>query len=709
MFFRDMRIGLRLTCAFGLVLVLMIGCIALGISRLADLDQTLESIINKEWKKTALGNEIMNLTDENAKATLSLAIIKDPAKVAEVARQINDRKAQNTKNLEQLSGLLYLPKGKELLSKIQEARGPYTTASTKAFQLFEQGRSGEATSLLQSEVLPTLDRYKGSIRDIIKFQKELVDLSVAAAKQTYESGRTFSIALGILAALLGSGLAFFITRSITRPLQLAVEVTDKIACGDMTSQIKVTAKDEIGQLLSSLKAMLESLNQMAVAADQVAHGDITRNVEARSDKDVLGKAFHRLIETLKVLLKEMATLVHAAQAGQLRKRCEVNQFDGAYRDMAQGVNGILDAISAPIAEASAVLEKVAARNLSVHMTGDYKGDYAQIKNGLNTAIQNLDEALAQVAVGTEQVTAAAGEISSGSQTLAQGASEQASSLEEVASSLQELSATAGQNATNAQEARSMSDHTRQSAGKGVENMRHLSEAVIKIKASADATAKIVKTIDEIAFQTNLLALNAAVEAARAGDAGKGFAVVAEEVRNLAMRSAEAAKNTANLIEESVKNAESGVTINQEVLSNLNEIHSEINKVTEVMATIAAASDQQRQGVGQINTAIEQMNQVVQQTAANAEESASAAEELSGQAEEMRGMVSSFELSTVGRLVPGTKDAPKRRQVAPPRKPVAQPVQRKPVPVAVKSDKRGSTPEKMIPLTDQEDTSVLQEF
>src|SRR5207244_6281044 len=144
----------------------------------------------------------------------------------------------------------------------------------------------------------------------------------------------------------------------------------------------------------------------------------------------------------------------------------------------------------------------------------------------------------------------------------------------------------------------LSEGARASANKGMGSMKRLSQAMDKIKSSGDATAKSVKTIDEIACQTNLLALDAAVEAARAGDAGKGFAVVAEEVRNLAMRSAEAAKNTANLIEESVKNVEGGVALNQEVLSNLQEINGQIEKVSEVVAEIAAASDQQSQGVEQ---------------------------------------------------------------------------------------------------------------
>ena len=200
-----------------------------------------------------------------------------------------------------------------------------------------------------------------------------------------------------------------------------------------------------------------------------------------------------------------------------------------------------------------------------------------------------------------------------------------------------------QNASNAKEARSLSERARATAGKGMESMKRLSEAINRIKSSSDSTAKIVKTIDEIAFQTNLLALNAAVEAARAGDAGKGFAVVAEEVRNLAMRSAEAAKNTSKLIEESAKNAEGGVEINQEVLVNLEEINSQVNKVSEVMAEIASASDQQSQGIDQITTSVQQMSDMTQQNAANSEESAASAAELDNLAHKMQKLVDAFEM------------------------------------------------------------------
>ncbi len=241
--------------------------------------------------------------------------------------------------------------------------------------------------------------------------------------------------------------------------------------------------------------------------------------------------------------------------------------------------------------------------------------------------------------GSEQVTAASGQVASASQSLAQGASEQASSLEETSASLEEMSSMTRQNADNANQANAVAKQASELAETGVESMKKMQDAIDKIKNSAAETAKIIKTIDEIAFQTNLLALNAAVEAARAGEAGKGFAVVAEEVRNLARRSAEAAKNTADLIEGAQKNAEAGVNVTAEVAKNLGGIKDNSGKVASLIAEIAAASKEQAQGIDQVNTAVSEMDKVVQQNAANAEESSSAAEELSGQAQELNAMVS----------------------------------------------------------------------
>ncbi len=250
---------------------------------------------------------------------------------------------------------------------------------------------------------------------------------------------------------------------------------------------------------------------------------------------------------------------------------------------------------------------------------------------INVIIHGLGEASELVSQGSSQVA-------SSSQQLAEGTSEQAAAIEETSSSLEEMASMTRQNADNAKEAESTVRKTSESFAQSEQALRELNQAMSEITGSSEETRKIIKTIDEIAFQTNLLALNAAVEAARAGEAGAGFAVVADEVRNLAMRSAEAAKSTASIIEETVRNVHSGSNLVNKVEASFTQAAQETARVNLLVAEISAASEEQAQGIGQVNSAVTQMDQVIQRNAANSEESAAAAGQMSEQAERLSSIV-----------------------------------------------------------------------
>jgi len=435
-----------------------------------------------------------------------------------------------------------------------------------------------------------------------------------------KSAITLMVTLLIVSVVIALFFGIYISGLISKPLSEIVKMIIEIGHGHLGGRLRLDRDDEIGVLARTMDSFADNMQNVVIGTmKKISVGDLSTKIDLKDPNDEISAALKGTIDELHALI---------------------------------------------IDDGGKVLQAAAAKDLSQRLKGNYKGVYATMKDNINTVLRSLDEALNQVSEAVGQVSSASGQISSGAQSLAEGASEQASSLEEVSSSLEEMSSMTKQNADNSNHAKLLATEAKAAANEGDASMKKMAEAIREIKQSSDNTAKIIKTIDDIAFQTNLLALNAAVEAARAGEAGKGFAVVAEEVRNLAMRSAEAAKNTANMIEESVKNADGGVKITEEVAKSLGQIVDRTQKVGDLIAEIAAASNEQALGIEQVNTAVAQMNQVTQSNAANSEESASASEELSSQAAELANMVNEFTLSAGV----GHRQGPGARRSLPPQQP-----------------------------------------
>ena len=510
-------------------------------------------------------------------------------------------------------------------------------------QAYASGNRLALDSLVINALYPAVEPVTRTLDELVNLQQRVAAEEFARFEDTATRASQVAVGISMLAFVLAVLLGRRMAGQVTRALALV-----STTVGDL--------KSRLGQLQSALDALAAGrlvLTTVAPAtavtyARQDEVGAVIRDVNEMADSTNLAlQALQTATGRLQEATLEIGRDIDLARSGILTVRRDARELPGVFGELATGVRAIVQSIAEPIREAEEVLAAVAARDVSVRMSGRYANDLGDLETAINRAIANLDDALGEVASSATELTAASAEIASASTVLSDGANRQGTSVEDIGLRLRDVNASSQANARTAADAVVLVAQSRSAASESVQTVNALAQAMSRIAESGASTAKIVHSIEEIAFQTNLLALNAAVEAARAGESGRGFAVVADEVRALALRSAAAARESTTLIESASTQTNEGVQLTERMVTALRALDARMDDISRAFTTVAETSATQRDIANAATTAVQNVEGITQQVAASAEESAAAAEELRAQAASLDSLVSRFQRSADG--------------------------------------------------------------
>ncbi len=598
--FSSLKVGTRLAIAFTIVVALLSAVIAVGVNRMAAINEGLRTVTEENNVEMGHATALRNSVFESSIAVRNLMLFTDAEKSAkelEVIKEAAVRFDSHASDLAKMFDTIASTTAteKELLSKIKSVWAEVQPIYLHTAELGAAQKHQEAYKyyIVDSGGSAKNAHFRETLQKLIDFEQKLSDEEVAKAAKTYQDARNSMLALGAVAVLLAVISAFLVTRSILGQLggepAYAAQLLQTVSDGNLDVDVKVKSGDE--------RSMLFAVNGM--------------------------------ISRLKRVISGQQRVVEAANRGDFSERVELEGLAGFQKQMGEGLNNLAETTGSSIEDVKRTMRALSEGDLTTTIDKDYQGAFGEMKTYANDTVLKLSAIITEVNTAAQALTTAAEQVAVTSQSLSQGASEQAGSVEETSASMEQMTASIAQNTDNAKVTDNMAS---KAAAEAAEGGAAVKETVTAMKQIAQK----ISIIDDIAYQTNLLALNAAIEAARAGEHGKGFAVVAAEVRKLAERSQVAAQEISTVASGSVELAEKAGML-------LDQIVPSIRKTSDLVQEISAASQEQSTGVSQINSAITQLSQTTQQTAAASEELSATAEEMNGQAGQLKDTMGFFRL------------------------------------------------------------------